>query len=670
MFIVLKLIIFWVVLFFFGYQISGWLFKGGQIEKLIALAGLIGSGLYVFLINVIGYFVPIKITFYLVLLMFIIIGFILFFKNKPRVLSYGIDEKWRKILLATTLLLVIITFVVDNRFPLGGDQALLTGVPSAATIAEGNFPPKAIWMPQYPLRYHYGVNLFAAAIYKITGLPLYMSYDIQVAILVGVLFLLGFIFIRELTKNNKKALTSSILMLYAGSLVFLKGISGISILYNKYFLHQYMYAPFKFVFEMVEALFSRPSIVWMTTFPSNVLSFVLVIGVVYLYLDSIRERNIKIIILNALLLATLALFAETFFVVFCFLLVVYPFVFGLIRRDWLSAKKFLIISLLTLIIAIPIAFVQGGVLTHYLGKDGHNLSLYQTYGYTNIELINRGFEINKEPWNLITRIGKENKLPIYSLEFLLQWGLLLVLIIVAVIYFWRKRSKSILFLELSFFVFFLIPFFIVFPLELCSTERFFYPANLFGGSIIGLFLADLYLKEKNNGKKWFKNFIIFIVAVLALQGIIFQLIFLTIGYPPGKWNNADGFFLRNDLFETGAYQWVKKNTKINDYFLILNPDDDYGLGPNLKFIFNTGRIAPIYTYKTKSDPIAISQSYAFKQLKENCNQKLMKYLNYKYLFVDIDWPTGFEEKCLTNNDLELKFENSKGDNFIRIYEVK
>lgn len=158
--------------------------------------------------------------------------------------------------------------------------------------------------------------------------------------------------------------------------------------------------------------------------------------------------------------------------------------------------------------------------------------------------------------------------------------------------------------------------------------------------------------------------------MLLAQGIIFQLIFLTIGYPPGKWNNASEFFVKKDSFGSSAYRWVKENTKINDYFLIFNPDDDYGLGPNLKFIFNTGRIAPIYTYKTKHNPIDIPESYAFKRFKENCDSELMKYLNYKYLFVDNNWPTGLEEKCLKNNKLELKFKNTEEDKFIRIYEVK
>ncbi|MBU2472730.1 hypothetical protein KKE74_01730 [Patescibacteria group bacterium] len=668
--ILFKSIIFWGILFSFGYQLSKYLFKKNYIEVLIALSGLIGLGLYIFLINAIGYFIAIKITFYLVLLIFIIIYGVLYFINKPKKLEWGIDKKWRKILLITVLLLIAITFIIDNRVPLADDQTALSCVPGAATIAEGNFPVMAIWMPQYPLRYHYGSHLLAAAIYKVTDVPLYMSYDVQVSILIGILFLLGFILIKKITENNKKSLIVSFLMLCIGSLYFLKGIKGIFILYNKYILYQDMFAPFKFVLEMVTPLLSRPSYVWMIIFPTNALGFVLIIGIIYLYFSSIKENNKKIILLNSLLLATLALFAETFFAVFCFLIIIYPFVFGLIKKDWLRAKFFLITSLLMLMIAVPIAFIQGGVLTHYLGIDGHDIKLHQAYGYTDIELLKRGFEINKEPWILMTRLGENNRLPIYSPKFLLEWGLLLILIIIAVIYFWKRKSKYIIFLELSFFVLFLIPFFIIFPLESCSTERFFYLANLFGGIIIGLFLFDLYFKKRNLEHKLFKKIIFFIVTVLIAQWMVFQLIFLTIGYPPAKWNNMDKFFVKKNSFEAESYQWVRENTKINDYFLIFNFNNDYIETPNLKFILNTGRIAPVYTYISIEDnPIDIPESYAFKQLQENCDKKLIKYLDYKYFYIDENWPEELKNKCLINNNLELKFESIEGDRFIKIYKI-
>ncbi|HPH52026.1 MAG TPA: DUF2298 domain-containing protein [Candidatus Portnoybacteria bacterium] len=661
----MKLIIFWAILFFFGYQLAERILKQLSKETLIALSGLIGIGFYIFLINVLGYIIPINVAFYLVLLIFLLYGMCCFLRHRSNKREWGINKKWRKIILILAILSIVVTFIVDNRYPLGGDQVLLTCIPTAATIAEGNFPPQAIWMPQYPLRYHYGAHLFTAAIYKVTGLPLYMSYDIQIAVLVCVLFLLGFILAKKIVNNNKKALISSILMLGVGNLVFLKGINGIVVLYNKYILGHEIFAPFKFVFEMIESLFSRPVEMWMVNFPTNALSFVLLIGIIYLYFDSIQNNNKKVLLITIPLLSVLALFSEIFFIVVCFLLIIYPIVFGIISKNWPCAKKFLVVALLILLISVPIALVQGGVLTHYLGRDGHNLKLHQTYGYTNIELINKGFEINVRPWILMTRIGQDNRLPIYSLEFLLQWGLLLILIFCSVVYFWKKKNNFVIFLELAFGAFFVAPFFIVFPLELCSTERFFYAANLFGGLLIGLWLSNIYVDGQN---KILKRFIWLLIGVLMLQTIIFQLIFLTVGYPVGKWNNIDKFFAKSNSFDVKIYQWVKENTTISDYFLIVQPDD-YEMAPNLKFTINTGRMAPIYTYHANNDPIDIPQSYAFVELKKGCNTDLIKLLDYHYVLVNKNWPDGLEEKCLENNKLELKFEETEGDNFIRIYKV-
>lgn len=663
---IFKLFIFWFILFFFGYQTAKWLFRKAKIEELIALSGLIGIGTYIFLTNIISYLIPIQVSFYLGLLIFFIISSILFFKNKSKSI-WGIDKNWRKILLIVILLLITITSIIDNRYPVGAEYTLPPGMPSGVTIAEGNFPPKAIWTPPYPLRYHYGSYLFVGAAYKTTGLPFHISFDVQTAFSVGILFLLGFLLIKKFAKDNKKALISSLSMLYAGGLVFFKGIKGISVLYSKYILHQEMLAPFKFVFETFEARFSASTFQRMIEFPTNALGFVLMLGVIYLYL-AFKKRNIILLII---LLAVLALISEAFFVVICFLIFIYPFIFRIAKKYW--PKKLITKSLLILVIVLPIVFVQGGVFTHYLGLDGHGLSISRLWGYTHTEFLEKGFDINTSPWVLMTRIGENNKLPIYSLEFLLQWVLLLSLVIISTIYFWEKRSKYLIFLILSFFVFFLIPLFIVFPLIYAAMERFFYPANLFGGLIVGLFLADLFFRKENINKFFFKKFIVFIFILLILQGLIFHLLFLTIGYPPGKWNDSKKLFESKNSFRGGAYQWIKKNTSIDDYFLVFEPQDkSFGVedkSPNLRFILNTGRIAPNYTYHTDRGPVLVPEPFAFKQLAEDCNSKLLKLLNYKYIYVDEDFPMGFEEKCLQNNNLDLRFESRKGNNFIKIYKI-
>jgi len=48
----------------------------------------------------------------------------------------------------------------------------------------------------------------------------------------------------------------------------------------------------------------------------------------------------------------------------------------------------------------------------------------------------------------------------------------------------------------------------------------------------------------------------------------------------------------------------------------------------------------------------------------------METLNYKYLFVDKNWPSELEKNCLANNELELKFEEKNDNEFVRIYKVK
>jgi len=669
--IILKTILFWSIIFFFGYKLSAWLLPYNHKEDSIALAGLLGTALYVFLINLLGYWLPIGLVFYLVLIIFFFCGLYLCFINKKNISKWAIDQKWQKKLLFSFFIIFSIVFVVNWRMPIGGDQVLLGCMPEAATIAAGNFPPQMIWMPPHLLPYHYGSHLLAAAINKLTDLPLYLAYDIQVAVLAGVLFLLGFVLIKKFNTKNKIAWWGSFFMLFAGSLSFLKGIKGISILYDKYFIGQHLTAPFKFVFEMIKSLFASSSIERISTYPTNAFGFCLIIGIVYLYFE-LEKRNKNLLFpITSFILAILALFAETYFVVIIFVLIIFPLFFYIVFRNKLRSIILLKNSLIILIVAIPIAFFQGGVLTYYLGLEKHTLSLIELYGFPKPV---KNIEINWTPWLLKSRIGNNGILPIWSFEFLLQWGLLLLLFLWSFFYLYKKRkSKYLIFLILCFGVFFLMPFLFSFPMAVKADglERFFFPANLIAGLMIGILLAELYLKFALSEKKWQRRGIVFLAVLLIFQAIIFLSIYLTIGYPPAKWNNSNEFFTSSRNFEKPAYDWVKKNTTINDYFLLTEKNERY-TSPNLKFILNTGRMAPIYRYYTsdKGGSINIPQFHFFKEIELSCRQELVRALGFKYIFVTDNWILGLEEKCLEQNSTELKFEVKKDNQFIRIYKIK
>ena len=50
--------------------------------------------------------------------------------------------------------------------------------PLAATIAEGNFPPRLPFWPAWPAVYHYGFALLAAAVHHLSGLAVWWSIDV------------------------------------------------------------------------------------------------------------------------------------------------------------------------------------------------------------------------------------------------------------------------------------------------------------------------------------------------------------------------------------------------------------------------------------------------------------------------------------------------------------
>lgn len=631
----------------------------------MGLSGIFGMSFYVFFANALGYFIPIKTVFYLVLFSFLILGLGLFYLNRSQFLVWGIDKKWRKILLGTVLLLIVSSGIIAFRLPLVLHG---TGTPVAAVIAEGSFPPPEIWNPRNVLYYHYGPELFSAAINVITGLPVYLGHDFQVAILIGVLFLLGFCLIKRFFDNNNfKAFISSLLMIYAGSFVFLKGIKGIPILYNLYVRHQEIVAPFKFINESINSAFSVPVLKTMQVMVWGPWVFPLIIAVIYLYFHLISQKKSKtVFLLCGILFAVLGHFGEIYFAVLCLIFLIYPFIFGFMKKDWQKANNFLLTSFWILLIAAPLAFVQGGFLKSVLNITGSRIA----------GLIGIGgglFNINEVTY--LTEYFDDPGSPIFRPEFFTEWGLLLILLIPSFIFLLRRNFQLGSFLMVFAATSFSLPIFFttnnfafiaemfgVFA-RLGEMWRFFFVVNLIGGLATGLFLAHLYLSSK---KIWLKTASILIIITLMTQGLFFQLLYLSVGYPAFTLNAAAQHYAKTGSYEKKAYDWIKRNTTVGDYFLITEKSCDYTLSftPNYRFILNTGRMAPIYSWHC-----SYPDNDSFKKIKKSCESSAIADLKYSYLYVNEEWIEGLEEKCLANNNLELKFETEEGNKFARIYKV-
>ena len=683
--VILLSIAYFSILFFFGWQASRWILNENRIEHLIAFAGIFGIGLYVFFINIIGLFIPIQTTFYLVLFAFLLFASICYFCRRLRIfrdqksLEWGVSIWWRRALLFFALFLTLsvglITF--NHRMDLGAARE-----PTAVTMAEGNFPPMEIFNPTDPLHYHYAPDLFSAATYKITGMPLYVAYDLQKAILSGVLFLLGFLFIKSFFPDNVIAFFSSLSMVYAGTLGFFKGFNGIAALYHKFILRQEVGAPFKFVSDAIVGEYTTPVINSVVTQHWGTMAFALMMVVVYIYFFLLREENkghhITVLFTGGFLFALLALVSEPYFVILCVVIFLFPFSLLLFSRDWSSTKKIFINSFILLSITLPVALLQGGLLRPALVQQ-----LYPSSSNNAYDAILRADNQNSPnsssgPFRIGTPWLLYDKTPVYDPRFLTQFTLLLVVLVPSLVFLFKQRFQLALFLTGLLLLFFSTPLFIDSDFMDLSGQlgRFFLPIPLFGGLVVGLVLTTIYLHTQ---KTLLKVSLLFLALILSAQGLWTHSVWLAFGNPPGvAWNQNANFFAQADTLEADAYSWVKENTTIKDLFLIIR--DNYAecaasTVPNCLFVLNTGRMAPTFVLEgTWGDLGAKTSSPGeanlFSEVSKSCDANILRKLNYSYIYVDEQWSKGMEAKCLKSNELNLVFQTSEGKKFIRIYKIK
>lgn len=669
-------VVYFLILFFFGWQAARWILHENRIEHLIAFAGVFGIGLYLFFINILGLFIPIQVTFYLVLLVFLLFACACFFARDQRPLEWETNMRYRKILLFLVLFLTLSVGLISFRHPM--DRASVRE-PTAATMAEGNFPPVEIFNPTDPLRYHYAPDLFAAATYKVTGLPLYVAYDLEKAILSGVLFLLGFLLVLLFFPGQFfVAFFSSVSMMYAGSLVFLNIFTGIPVLYQKFILGQNISAPFKFVSDAIIGIYTTPAINSVVNMHWGAMAFSLMMAVVYIYFHLLYKeegsRNAAAFFAGGFLFALLALVSEPYFAVLCVVMFLFPFGF-LFKRDWANTKKVFTTSFILLAIALSVAFFQGGLLRSAVSQQLHLPSSEKAYDsilYTSNSTSSQvnSFKIGT-PWLLYD--GK----PAYDPRFLAEFALLLAVLIPSLIFLFKRRFQMALFLTGLIFAFFWIPLFVDSDLPDLATQlvKFFSPVSLFGGLVAGVFLTTLYLRTQDPLRK---GILLFLALILMAQGIWTHAVWLAFGDPPGRiWSPNAQYFAQVGTPEASAYNWIKKNTTINDLSLIIKDTHaDCGMygAPNCRFVFNTGRMAPTFTIESNTDITTTgvsSQDKAalFSEVSKTCGPSILQELHYRYLYVDDQWTKGMEATCIKNNKLDMVFQVVEGEKFIRIYKT-
>lgn len=665
---ILLTVFFFSTLLFIGVQALRWSLGESRIEYFLALGIIVGITLYTFLVNLIGHFLSVSWIFEGVLIFLVGIACLgqYYLARYPRLTPFvwAVPLSWRIAILSFTFFIVITVGFVSLRHPV--DNSIFR-VATAATMVEGNFPPVQIWNPSSPFNYHYAPDLFVAAMTKLTGLPLYMAYSSERAVLGGAVVLLAFLLTLTFFPGQFFVATiATISTLYAGSVEIFNLLRGLPFLIGQG-------GDFSFVSDAIGGMggtYASPVITTFIIQHWGAFALALMLAIIYLFLhlteDASRLRY-GAISLIAIILALLALVSEPYFAVLCAALAFFPLFYFLRNNGRESAKRITIASLLVIGAAMTLAFIQGGYVRS-----------------TIVEQFNFEFAKSLNETPLFKREGKPFKLTnpetfvrSYGKLFIFQTVLLLALSVPALVYLLRRRFQAGILIALT-MVFIVGP-----PLMLASdydylTEllwRFFYPLNMLGGFVIGIFLAFLFIEAKASRVK--KYAMVVVAGILLAQGVFTHALYVVFGAPPGTPIDVDApLFTPQNAVAAKAYSWVKEHTSSRDLFFILRAKDDIECGvhyaPNCLFIHNTGRLAPTYRRHPEGvlETTAPEKAALFDLASRNCDSDILESLGYTYLFIDGRWPLGLEGQCLEKNHSNLVFQaDGGGENSIRIYKL-
>ena len=648
----ITLVLFLSVAVFSGGIFSRFVLGERRLWALLALAPIIGIGGYTFLLNVAGYFMPIRGAFLAVIVVMCACAIVILFACRTRMnpaVSGGEDISYREqhiLIIVATCIMLASGVVAVHSLALDDSAHMLY----ASTIEAGNFPVMDPMSPDHRMSYHYASDLLSAALGTLAAIPLWLALDVQTTLFAVLTFLMAFLLAYEISGRFKPSLAAAVLLMYGGGLLWLHVIDGIGPLWHVYVLHEQVIAPWKFLVPMTipslgtEFVYAMNNHSFAIGFPIMLLSIYSLFRALY----GVHARRV-FIILSGLSFGFLALCLETNFVImwmalFCI------FIGGVVLKMLPSSIRSLVplsdgasfvrTVFFVLVLGTAIALLQGGIVSissHTVQTGTH-------------------FEIAKQFWILDFSTPHTYLLsPLFFTEF----GLVLILFVPATWMF--RRDRRMLFLALMALGAFLAPFVVRYYPDTWEMGRLFGLSTPLMGFFVGLYLGRYLEDDREQIGRHGTGLVVFALLLCISSGVLMQIAYMV--FPIGQIGKLNQPFIAKPAPLTTAEQlvddWVKSHTTLNDRFFPFDYD----------FIFRTGRFTPgeYFGWYIRPDEIR-----AYNDLTASCSPQGALKLKIDYMDVGPDFPIrGFEASstCQTLLRPTLVFSAGGGDTVQKVYKI-
>lgn len=662
------LIVFLIFTCSFGFAVSRFILKEKRLFALVPFSIILGVNAYVFFLNAFSYLIPIQYSVWVVLALLALAALGIFYKNREALSTKSLCEdplgkKKNRLLWGIALAISLLTGLVALK-SLALDDLFIGHIPLAVTIAEGNFPVVDPSAPHHILAYHYGSDMLSAALRLIAGIPVWLGYDVQTFLFSGSFFLLLFVFLFDVTKKFRTAAIGAGLFIFGAGLQWIHFFTkGIPAFWQRFVQDQDVPGFWSFLTHVAFPKLNTSYVHTMhnhsTAIGMPILFFVLLLYFRSLYTESKKEW-LTYSIIGGVLFGYLALNLETYYVItflgFISMLGIY-----FIQKKWnyfgqvfstVTAPRFVSTTFIIMILGLVIALVQGGVLASmFLGTDRDSFALVSSVG----DFMTMNFAPNPEKVD-----NSSTYIYLFSFEFFVQFGLPLLLIIPAVVYFWRKREGKFLHLFIIGLGAFLIPFLFRLPTRPWEVSRFFVLGMPMFSLLVGVFLSEMYERFAERGQVIKKRLVVAAIILVGATAVLSQMIFaLTsmdrfgavkpfIGKPPEA-----------SPIDAKAHIWIRQTTTLEDRFFPYDPH----------FIRHTGRYTPgVYPYFTFS--LRTKEKAMYTSILKECSVEAIKEFRINYLYVSPDFPIKDYKKCAAKLGAKEVYSDYGADGFRLIYKIE
>lgn len=642
-----------LVLSLAGFLVGVTLLKLKDPFAVLGLTFVFGAILWVLLANWCAYILPIRWAFLIALVVIGTLDIVLlrrFASEHTDVRSLFATDRTPLLLLLT---IIGIVGFANVRF-LGSDPWSWQHFPLAATIAAKNFPVMNPIDPLQPLAYHYAPAFLAAGFHLLAKVPLTFGFGLQPLIGGAGILCFAAAFVRRLGGSVRTALIAAILALAGGGLMWLKG-PELFALFQTFILQ----TPVEHAVRGIGNLVASP----LTTSPlvflghrSTAMGFPLLYGLLWSSAAFLQESNQTqrrtLGFVGFLFALGLTLTMELAFITVSFSSVIFALFLLSMKESRPAGRRMILFGALSLLPALLIGLVHGGVLSHVGG--GHSFSFTPS------------FSVTFDTFGSTTAV--------WSVQFLRDFGLPLLLFPLALVFSWRRRHSQPAWLLLCILglVHFLLPFFFEYEMIKGEMRRSFYGATSIFSLFAGVAVMGPLLQSDARGRValgWI------IAVAMLLSGTLYLV--LRIAIPTGRLEPGP-LVARMPVASSeqqAMYEWVRDHTTKDDYFYIRNltvnfeelSDEEMQMRDRVLFMTYTGRftIGPIIFWDY-SLPWLENTLLA----ENDCSATAMQALHVRYLVVETqERAIWFRNHC-RSSEWSLRYDGSGGERqFPRIYEL-